>query len=62
MDRGGDSCSKGCGFESQHRILDVHFFALLSCNNCNVCLKKKKINEKESGVGQIKKLFYIHKN
>ena len=22
---GGDSCLKGCGFESQHRILDGHF-------------------------------------
>ena len=22
---GGDSCSKGCGFESQHRILDGQF-------------------------------------
>ena len=22
---GGDSCSKGCGFESQHRRLDEHF-------------------------------------
>ena len=22
---GGDSCSKGCEFESQHRILDGHF-------------------------------------
>ena len=22
---GGDSCPEGCGFESQHRILDEHF-------------------------------------
>ena len=22
---GGDSCSKGCEFESQHRILDAYF-------------------------------------
>ena len=22
---GGDSCFKGCGFESQQRILDEHF-------------------------------------
>ena len=22
---GGDSCSEGCGFESQHCILDGHF-------------------------------------
>ena len=25
MVKGGDSCSKGCGFESHHRILDGHF-------------------------------------
>ena len=23
--KGGDSCSKGCGFETGHCILDVHF-------------------------------------
>ena len=25
MVMGGDSCSKGCEFESQHSILDEHF-------------------------------------
>ena len=25
MVMGGDSCSKGCGLESQHRILNGHF-------------------------------------
>ena len=30
----GDSCSKGCGFESWRRILDGHFFTLLCCKNC----------------------------
>ena len=25
MGMGGDSCSKGCGFESKHHILDGHF-------------------------------------
>ena len=25
----GDSCSKGCGFESRHRTLDGHFFTYL---------------------------------
>ena len=25
---GGDSCPEGCGFESQHHILDGHFFTL----------------------------------
>ena len=27
MVMGGDSCSKDCEFESQHCILDGHFFA-----------------------------------
>ena len=49
---GGDSCSEGCGFKSQHRILDGHFFTDICCKNCNdVYLKRLKINEKEAGVG-----------
>ena len=36
---GGDSCSKGCGFKSQHHILDGHFFTFICCKNCNFCLK-----------------------
>ena len=26
---GGDSCTKGCEFESRHHILDGHFFTYL---------------------------------
>ena len=26
MDIGGDSCPEGCGFDSQHRILDEQIF------------------------------------
>ena len=37
---GRDSCYKGHGFKSRHRILDGHF------SHCNVCLKRPKINEK----------------
>ena len=49
MVMGDDSCLKGRGYESRHRILDGH---LNSCKNCNeVCLKRPKINEKEAGVG-----------
>ena len=47
----GDWCSRGCGFESWHRILDGHFFALICYKNCIVCLKRPKINEKEAEVG-----------
>ena len=31
------------------------FFTFVCCKNCNLCLKKMKINEKEVGVGQFKK-------
>ena len=34
MVKGGDSCSEGCGFESQHLILDEHLFSLNCCKNC----------------------------
>ena len=30
---GGDSCSKGHGFESRHRILDGHVFTYICCKN-----------------------------
>ena len=43
---GGDSCSEGCGFKSQHRMLDGHFFTYICWKNCNdVCLKRPKIND-----------------
>ena len=48
---GRDSHSKGCGFKSRHHILDGHFFTFICCKNCNVCLKRPKINKKEAGVG-----------
>ena len=43
----GDSCSKGRGFESQHRILDGHFSHLFVVKI--VMFEKMKINEKEVG-------------
>ena len=36
---GGDSCSKGCEFESRHHILEGHFFTFICCKNRAVCLK-----------------------
>ena len=54
MVMGGDSCSKDCEFESWHRILDGHFFTYFCCKNCNVCLKRQKINEIEAGAGPFK--------
>ena len=48
---GGDSCSKGNEFESQHRILDGHFSHLLVLEIV-MLFEKTKINEKEAGEGQ----------
>ena len=47
MATGGDSCSEGHEFESQHHILDGHFYTYSCCKNCNdVCLKKPEVNYK----------------
>ena len=51
MIMGRDSRSEGRGFESGHCLLDGHFFTFICCKNCNVCLKRPKINEKEAEVG-----------
>ena len=56
---GDDSCLKGRGFESWRHILDGHFFTLICCKNCIVCLKRQKINEKEAGVGPFLKNSYF---
>ena len=37
---GGEPCSRGRGFESQHRILDRSFSHLFAVKFCS-CLKKK---------------------
>ena len=58
---GRDSCSEGHGFKSLHRILDGHFFTYYCCKNCNVCLKRPKINEKEAGVGPFFKILFFRK-
>ena len=52
---GRDSHSEGCGFKSRHRILDGHFFTYICCKNCNVCLKRPKINEKEADLAHFLK-------
>ena len=38
----GDSYLRGRGFESQHHILDGHFFKNICCQNCNVCSIKQQ--------------------
>ena len=39
---GGDSRSKGCEFESQHRILDGHFFINVLVVKFVMCVEKDK--------------------
>ena len=48
---GGDSCSKGCEFESQHRMMDRHLFTFICCKNCYVGFEKTKIMEEEADDG-----------
>ena len=66
MVMGSDSRSNGCGFESRHRILDRHFFTNICCKNCNVCLKRPKINKKRGRGWPIflknKKSLFIEQN
>ena len=43
---GGDSCSDGHGFESQHRILDGHFLHWFVVKIVSLFVEKTKINKK----------------
>ena len=54
---GGDSCSEGRGFESQHSKLDGHLSALICWKTCNV--ENKKINEKEARMAHLKTIFSV---
>ena len=53
---GGDSRSEGCGFESQCRILDGHFFTLICCKIVLFVWKRPKINENEAGMAHFLKV------
>ena len=46
---GGDSCSEGRGFESQHNILDGHFSHTFAVKI--VMFEKTKINKKDAEDG-----------
>ena len=48
---GKDSLSEDCWFESQHRILDRHFFTLICCKNLLCLLKKTENTQKEDRDG-----------
>ena len=57
MVTGGDSCSKDCGFESLHHILDGQFFTFICCKNCNVCLIRKNPKKRQVVAHFLKKYF-----
>ena len=46
MVMGGDSCSKGCEFESQDRVLDEHFSHGFVLKIVMFAFERLKINEK----------------
>ena len=48
---GGDSCSKGCEFKSQHCRLVGHFSHTYLLKNLYCVFERMKINEKEAEVG-----------
>ena len=45
---GGESCSEGCGSESQPT--GWTFFTMICCKNCNVCFKKTQIMKNRPGM------------
>ena len=49
MVMGGDSCSEGCGFESQQHIQDGHFFTLICCKSVLFVCRKDENKQKEAG-------------
>ena len=49
MVKGGVSKSEGHEFKSQRLIFDKHFFKLICCKICIVCLKKTENKQKRGG-------------
>ena len=54
MVMGGDSCSEGRGFKTQHCLPDGHFSHIICCKNCNVCLERQKLMKKWPGMVHLK--------
>ena len=59
MVMGGDLRSRGGELESQHWILDGHFFTLYCCKYCNVCLLKAENTKKDTGNGSFLRNFEV---
>ena len=60
MVMGDDSCLRGRGFEIQQHIMDGHFFGLICCKNCIVCMKRPKMNNKVAEVCTFKKIGFLN--
>ena len=46
---GGDSCGRGCGFESEHQQLVGHFSQQIGEKRQCLLEKDQKMNEKDAG-------------
>ena len=51
--------SRGYGVLGTVYWMEMHFFTMICCKNCIVCLKRSKINEKEARVGPIFLDYYV---
>ena len=60
MIMGGDSFPEGRGFESEHHILDGHFFTYICCKHCSL-FEKTKMKEKEAGIGPFFKKNFTYR-
>ena len=49
LGKGGDSCSKGHGFECPHRTLDGHFFTLICCKHLQCLFDKTETHTHREG-------------
>ena len=54
---GGDLCPEGCGFESQHCILDGHYFTFVCFKKIVMIVSK---DGKEDGDGPFKKVMCLN--
>ena len=54
---GDNSCLKGRGFESRHRVLDGHIFTLICCKHCILFVKTENKRKR----GRVWPIFFLKK-
>ena len=60
LSSGREPWTSGYGFESQQHKLDGHFFTLICCKYCHVCLKKTENKaKKRMGMAHFFKKYYL---